>query len=462
MEAVYKVYGWLHLAAKRILGRNKKAKFRMVDLRIDTRVQNPGQTWFNDMELQKGACMLLTSQAFPVENVVEENRFPELRPSFQGKGSRHKKGIAQNGAMEKWKRFIENAKIPDGYRNGGLCYGGYIMDCDSWCLPSWIWTNAAIVRVMSKENLPQAQKMADKLLSLQCECGGWIVRNDYSETGMIPVMAPNDSAYLANNALLSVYKATGEPRYLVAAEKCAEWIIASSRKDGLVWIGMNARTGEWIHKNNIVDIGFTAGLFAELYVLTQKEIYKNYLAAFISTYIKLFQKKDGSFATGLNERDEQLGGAFGRGQAWALEGLIPAYEVLRTSELKRSIEGIVGVLLKKQDQSGGWPYNLERPLLGLDCKAASVIAVNLIKWYPYGSNQEKIKKAVKNAISWCLKHTVNDESKACGGIFSYSMEGAVVHHLYTSTAFVYSSAYAMEMLTLYEDMEHQNKGIASC
>ena len=456
MEVVYKAYGWLHLTIKRILGKSKKVKFKMVDFRTDLSVQNTRETWFNDMRIQKGFCRLVKSQAFPVENVVENNMFYELQLSFQGKRHKHKRGIVEADAVKKWKSFIEKAKIPDGYRNSGLCFAGYIMDCESWCLPSWIWTNAAIIRVLCKEDLAQALEMTDKILGLQCECGGWVVRNDYSENGMVPMLAPNDSAYLANNALLSVYKITKKSQYLIAAEKCADWIIETARNDGLVWVGMNIREGQWIQKNNIVDIGFTAGLFAELYILTEKEHYKNYLKKFTDTYIKLFLKTDGSFATGLNEKDEQIGGAFGRGQAWALEGLIPAYQVLKTDELRSTIEGIVANLLKKQNKSGGWPYNLNRTLLGLDCKATSIIGTSLIEWYPYSSNREGIKKAVKNAIHWCLKNTIDDESEAGGGIFSYCMEGAIVHHLYTSTAFVYSSAYAIEMLKMSKYMgEHK-------
>ena len=453
---IYEAYGLLHLTVKRILGKSKKEKFKMVDLSADLSVQNSKETWFNDIQLQKGSCRLLKSQAFPIENIVEQNMFPDLQLSFQKRSHRHKKGVTEESAIEKWNSFIENAKIPDGYRNGGLCYAGYIMDCESWCLPSWIWTNAAIVRVLCKENLPQAQKMADKLLDQQCECGGWVVRNDYGESGMIPMLAPNDSAYLANNAMLNIYKSTKEMRYLIAAEKCAEWIMATAREDGLVWVGKNVQKGQWNKKNNIVDIGFTAGLFAELYVLTKKECYKDYLKKFTTTYIKLFQKADGSFATGLNEKDEQIGGAFGRGQAWALEGLIPAYQVLKTEELRSSIEGIVEKLLKTQDKSGGWPYNLDRRLLGLDCKATSIIGTSLIRWYPYSSNQNKIKRSVREAVRWCLANTVSDESEAEGGIFSYCMEGAVVHHLYTSTAFVYSSAYAIELLRMAKNMENDN------
>lgn len=35
--------------------------------------------------------------------------------------------------------------------------------------------------------------------------------------------------------------------------------------------------------------------------------------------------------------------------------------------------------------------------------------------------------------------------EAAGGIFSYTIEGATVHHMYTSTAFVYGSSYVLEV-----------------
>ena len=443
---VYEAYCWLHQIAKKILRNTKATQFQMVNLDSDIEVNNPKETWFNDIQLPKGDCMLMKSQAFPIENIIANGAFPMLNESFQKKKNKHNKGISIDHAEEKWIGFIERAQIPQGYRNASLCYAGYILECEEWCLPSWTWTNAAVIRLMSWHDMAKAKQMADVLLHLQCESGGWVVRNDYSANGMIPMLAPNDSAYLANNGLLSVYRITQETQYLEAAEKCAAWIISTAREDGLVWVGMNAQTGQWIQKNNIVDIGFTAGLFAELYTITGKEYYKAYLEKFIDTYINLFQKEDGSFATGLNEKDEQIGGAFGRGQAWALEGLIPAYEVLREDKIKAAIDGIIDNLLKKQKRSGGWAYNLDRPLLGLDCKAASVIGMSLVKWYPYSANQLRMKDAIQKALNWCLTNTVNDESNACGGIFSYCMEGAIVHHLYTSTAFVYSNVYAVEML----------------
>ena len=199
---LYKVYCWLHLAAKTILRKTKVAQFRMVNLESDIEVHNTEKTWFNEVQLPEGRYILKKEQAYPVENIVAEGTFLTLFESFQKKKNKHAKGIPFDQAEEKWRGFIDRAVIPQGYKNAGLCYAGYILDCEEWCLPSWIWINAAVIRLGSQYDISKDKRMADVLMHLQCECGGWIVRSDYDAKGMIPVMAPNDSAYLANNGFL--------------------------------------------------------------------------------------------------------------------------------------------------------------------------------------------------------------------------------------------------------------------
>ena len=66
-------------------------------------------------------------------------------------------------------------------------------------------------------NIIKALQITDLLMKQQLECGGWIVRNDYTKEGAIPTLAPNDSAYIANNAFIEVYKATNKIEYLEAS-----------------------------------------------------------------------------------------------------------------------------------------------------------------------------------------------------------------------------------------------------
>lgn len=82
--------------------------------------------------------------------------------------------------------------------------------------------------------------------------------------------------------------------------------------------------------------------------------------------------------------------------------------------------------------------------MGKDCKAVSVIAWSLMQWSKLNPQDEKLKVACNKAYKWCVVHT-ETEGDYSGGIFSYSVEGAIVHHMYTNTAFVYASAYAIEL-----------------
>ena len=54
----------------------------------------------------------------------------------------------------------------------------------------------------------------------------------------------------------------------------------SARPDGLVWSGYDMKSAKWLKKHIIVDTGFTAGLFANLYEFTGKKVYKDFLEKF--------------------------------------------------------------------------------------------------------------------------------------------------------------------------------------
>lgn len=356
-----------------------------------------------------------------------------------------KKGSDVCCCAQMWHSFV-NQSVVSGSDFGGFHYAGYIIERHKWCLPSWIWTNASIVRMLcDNDEIDSAIELGGKLAKRQQDCGGWIVRNDYDDKGAIPVLAPNDSAYIANNAFISLFYKTKDMKWLSIARKCADWIIETARPDSLVYTGYNVRDAKWVTENVIVDTGFTGALFSNLYLITKEEKYRVFLEKFIKRYIDLFYipEKNG-FCTSIGRNNEQLGGMFARGQAWALEGLIPAFQVLKDDNLREVIDKTISTLLINQCKNGGWPYNLTRKMMGEDCKAVSVIAKDMMDWYLI-TKDEQILNSAHKALNWCCKHTsLENDSK--GGIFSYSTEGAIVKDYYTSCAFVYASVYAIELL----------------
>lgn len=61
-------------------------------------------------------------------------------------------GVATEDSTLLWRRFIYNSAIPSNHSNIGSLYAGYIMEAKRWCLPSWIWTSAASIRVFVNED----------------------------------------------------------------------------------------------------------------------------------------------------------------------------------------------------------------------------------------------------------------------------------------------------------------------
>jgi rhamnogalacturonyl hydrolase YesR len=446
----YKLYCKIHLIAKILLRKEKKKSFRFVNINTDNlsnlnEVEVDGP-FINEIKIKQKA-KIKKNLLFPTENIVAINSNKNLCNSFRKKNNLQLSfGLDFKSAPACWQKFIESSAISEGYKFSGFYFTAYLSDnINEWCLPSWIWTNAAIVRLYCKQGkIKQAENIVDSFLNNQLDCGGWIVRNDYNERGSVPVLAPNDSAYIANNAFLELYNVTNKLEYLEAAKKCGDWIMKTSRADGLVWTGYDYKNKKWMKEYTIVDIGFTSALFANLFEITNQKKYKVFLGKFVKQYVHHFYNplKKG-FCTSLNKNNQQSGGMFARGQAWALEGLIPAYRVLRTKEIETIIDETVTNLINKQSVNGGWSYNFSKPLLGQDCKGVSVIAKNLLDWHQFKPNN-KIVLSVNRAYKWCIEHT-SSKGKSKGGIFSFCMEGAVVHSFYTNTAFVYASSYAIEL-----------------
>lgn len=442
-DLCFNIYGCMHKYAKKIMKKSTHGEelefyyyYHLPSMM--TLKGEDNKIIFNELCLGKPCVSIKAEELFYGENA-------SYKTKTQIKNQELKKNTKRNNAPDAWKAMIENAKVPNGWKNAGFYLTGYILEKKQWVLSSWIWTSAAIGRYFHGNHFcVEAKDIADAFLRHQEAEGGWIVRHDYESQRIVPMMAPNDSAYICTNSILPVYIQTREEKYLEAAEKCAKWIIQTARADGLVYLGKDMSRREWITNKNIVDIGFTGGFFARLYEITGNQQYYDFLKKFEQSYLKIFF--DGSkrlFHTSINKDDKGIGGYFARGQAWALEGLIPSYLVLKDEKILKCIEATVESLIANQKRNGAWSYNFQKPLMGEDCKGISVIARNLLEYYKEIKQDKKVINCVEKAIKWCENHTMLS-GECAGGIFSYSVEGSVVHDLYSSTAFTYASAYALE------------------
>lgn len=441
-EQKYRAYGSLVKLLKR--DNFEKAKFNYIYAHDDSsilKMEKMNLTRLNGILLKEKH--IRKSQVFFGENTVEA----ENESSINFDAFHSWKANIQNAdtISDLWIRGIESAKVPEGWKNSGYYLVSYIKENKKWALSSWIWTSSAIARCYCAiGKIENAKDIADAFLRDQLTCGGWIVRYGHLDGKFIRIVAPNDSAFIARNALINVYKVTKEQQYLDGATRCADWIISECHNDGALFFALDFDRNFWIKDRNIVDIGFTAALFADLYEITANEKYLSFLKLFIKSYIDTFYDKSTGFFNSYVRGEKRLGGYFSRGQAWALEGLIPAYKILRDNDIKNIIDRLISNIISHQIGNGGWPCNFQwkRYLMGEDCKGIGCLAKALLDWTEYSKKKnEKIIFAVKRALSWCIDHT----DPSSGYILSFNMDGAIEHNKNASASMLYANAYCIEI-----------------
>jgi hypothetical protein len=362
--------------------------------------------------------------------------------------------IPNDECIRIWERFIYASRIPAPWRNKGFHYSCFILDEDRWSSPSWIWTNAAIGRYYFRRGrISELCELADNFLQLQLSSGGWVVRYDLKgKEGMLSqTVAPNDSAYICANTLLPAFLASGDEKYLFNSTRCADWIMKFAHKDFLIHIGYELENKRWDTSANIVDIGFTVDLFIKLYQINGDSRYFEFAEKFIKIYLQTFYKGGGYFSTAIDGSGNHRGtSVFTRGHAWALEGLIPFYNLTGDPKIKEIIDDVVLFMLKLQGANGSWLHNFRPGLLQLlsgdDCKGTPVLANALLRWAGCNTDLTRsIEDAVNKAIAWCVRNTATCGTGA-GGIFSWNPEGAFAGKRMTAAACIYSNCYLLEIV----------------
>lgn len=448
------------LLLKKLLGRGSKRHYYV---NFETHQKWPlelsctGKGYINDIEFNDN-ILLNRNQVFQMDNAISENLRKQV--TTKSKDLRQRRDLLQQAEGSTYSEllnyFIDKSIIPEGWRYAGLYHAGYSLKHQQYILPSWIWTNGTIVQhFASCGKFEAALNLADRLLSLQLDCGGWVVRYDYKDpkAGVTSVIAPNDSAHCSNLGLLTAYRLSGDSKYLLAAEKCANWIMTNGHDQGLILHGYNSKKDSWDTTFNIVDTGFSAGLFCSLYKLTGKQDYLDFAGKFLTRYVDVFYRGKGIFATSIQDNVHYGKGIFARGHAWALEGMIPYYELTNDLSFGKIIDDTVNFLLQHQHNSGGWLYNLRSGPVGMysgyDNKGIPIIAASLARWrQSQPSKSQEIDNAVRNAVDWCLRHT-RKSFPGTGGIFACNFEGAIVHSPNTEVAFVYSNCYLLALMREY-------------
>lgn len=343
----------------------------------------------------------------------------------------------------------------------GLYYPAFDVDNRTYRIHSWTWINGIIVKTLlslagKNKQSPlrtEAIELAGKLLNFQAidgvVAGSYMARwdiFDQSPTGVIPVFATNDSAFLGANGLIPAYEATDDGVFLDSALRLGDWIVDKAMKsDGQLFIGYRADINLWVDDYLFVDGGFTASFFAELYRVTADSKWLLALKRFTDWFINvLYDSKNKSFWRIWYSNRSTAKELFSRGQGWALDGVISAYEVTGAERYAEVINGVADTLVQYQHTDGFWSYILDKPSSGDCSKATPILAYHLMRAYR-AFGKESWFESARKAVEGCRKSVDLDKTdrRVYGGVHRPSVEGCMFGPANVDAIFMYSQCYLM-------------------
>jgi len=123
---------------------------------------------------------------------------------------------------------------------------------------------------------------------------------------------------------------------------------------------------------------------------------------------------------------------FSRGQAWCLFGLASAWKLFKDKKLAAAVRRLVDFLLKNQDATGAWHYDLRNKQLGLDVKGSAAIANALIEALPAyqdsGGDTFRLKEACYKVWEFLLNNQKRFlEGPLPGALCEENEEGAIIY-----------------------------------
>jgi unsaturated rhamnogalacturonyl hydrolase len=166
--------------------------------------------------------------------------------------------------------------------------------------------------------------------------------------------------------LLVAYERTGDARYLTCAHQLADHMLALPTHSGAA---LHRPQHPDYHDYLYVDCMEVDGPFlCKLAAVTDNSTLFDAGAAQVLAYARLLQDDDtGLFYHQYNQSTKAVNGAFwGRGNGWALLGLLKTLMLLPTthsdySETRQRFEYLANALIGLQAASGGWHTVLDRP-----------------------------------------------------------------------------------------------------
>ena len=367
--------------------------------------------------------------------------------------------------------FLERSQVRGG-RFAGSFFGAWDADWKSYRLPSWVWTSGIVLEALVSEGrtLPVSAFM-DYLERSRLESIGqgtsYIIRWDLmrdAPDGVTPWVAPNDLAHLAAHGFLSPSLRDHRPEGYELGVAVGDWIVTNCiGADGQLAQGYRLDLQKWERSWLYVDAAYVTELLIALYLETGDDKYLESSRCFLSWFLPRFVSTEGSVAKGWAAKGPLPSTKYLRGYAWVIAGMLAHAAVEPEMDgIAEALKLVLRRVLESQLDNGSWLYSDGEPATGECAKTTAAMAYYLLESHKartvIGENlYQQCLGSARRALDWStMRMDLEPNSPGCGGIATWTSEGAIVGRRGGRIAMVYTTAFyvlASSALSRLQDKE---------
>jgi len=261
-----------------------------------------------------------------------------------------------------------------------------------------------------------------------------------------------DTLFLVGWGWMPLYKATGDPLYLEAAEKVAQAAerLMDEYEDIMVPQSFNLRTKTW---SNVMSFESSMGLpgLAALYMTTGREYYRDIMIRLAGLLINAFEEESGLWSVFYSEetRTASPTNYWTKALGYSVDGLIEAHRAAPDQDYLGKAIRITEHVLNAQAPDGSWAVRFDRSAeyVGVGDKATALWAGLLIRLYKLTGDKTYLTAGTK-ALEWCMDHQYfGDDTIARGSIVGRSWPSGITFRHWFDVVVTYTVSFFGNSLT---------------
>jgi len=268
-----------------------------------------------------------------------------------------------------------------------------------------------------------------------------------------------DTLFLVGWGWIPLYKATGEPMYLEAAEKVAKTAerLMDEHSDVMIPQSFHLERKTWANMMSFESSMGLPGLSA-LYLMTGNEYYRELTIRLADLLVRAFEKEDGLWGVFFSGETHQSSPVnyWSKALGYCVDGLIEAHRAAPDRGYLDKAIRITEHALKNQAPDGSWSVRWDRSaeFVGVGDKATALWAGLLFRLYKLTDDRRYLAAGAK-ALEWCMDHQYfGDDAVARGAIVGRSWPSGITFRHWFDVVVTYTASFfgvsLLEALSLDE------------